>query len=233
MVAQGFTCQAGNPSGLLCLESVPKLICFRVNPFSKKKVPSQTCPELFSFAKSKNITIRKVKVVMNLNGLLHLPISTEAYVQLLLQLTQLLDDLPDSDEQDVWTYIWGSPRYSSSAACKHLIGHRLVHPVFKWLWKSAVRKKHKVFSWLLLKDRLSTRNILKRKNMVLPSYECVICDSTHEETLEHPFLACPYAQSCWNLIHLVVLNDDPFYNLISFQNLVGCQFFLNIIIIMY
>jgi hypothetical protein len=28
LVAQGFACQTGNPSGLLCLEFVPKLICF-------------------------------------------------------------------------------------------------------------------------------------------------------------------------------------------------------------
>jgi hypothetical protein len=32
-----------------------------------------------------------------------------------------------------------------------------------------VQKWHKVFFWLLLKDRLSTRNILRRRNQVIPS----------------------------------------------------------------
>lgn len=75
-------------------------------------------------------------------------------------------------------------------------------PAFKWLWKSSCQNKHKVFFWLLLKDRLSTRNLLRRKTMVLDSYECELCNSRQEETLEHLFLRCPYAIACWNLINL-------------------------------
>jgi hypothetical protein len=82
-----------------------------------------------------------------------------------------------------------------------------------------------------LKDRLSTRNILKRKNMVLPSYECVIL--LMRKLWNYLFLACPYAQSCWNLIHLVVLNDDPFYRFDIFSEISWLSvFFLSIIIIM-
>uniref|UniRef100_A0A0A8ZD98 Reverse transcriptase zinc-binding domain-containing protein n=1 Tax=Arundo donax TaxID=35708 RepID=A0A0A8ZD98_ARUDO len=35
------------------------------------------------------------------------------------------------------------------------------------MWKSCAQGKHKFFFWLLLKDRLNTRNLLKRKNRVL------------------------------------------------------------------
>jgi hypothetical protein len=36
------------------------------------------------------------------------------------------------------------------------------------LWKTSVQKRHKVFFWLLLKDRLSTRNILWRRKSYRP-----------------------------------------------------------------
>ena len=83
-------------------------------------------------------------------------------------------------------------------------------PAFKWLWKSSCQNKHKVFFWLLLKDRLSTRNLLRRKTMVLDSYECELCNSRQEETLEHLFLRCPYAIACWNLINLYVSRPSSF-----------------------
>jgi hypothetical protein len=38
------------------------------------------------------------------------------------------------------------------------------------MWKGDNLGKHKFFFWLLLKDRLSTRNLLRRKNMHLTSY---------------------------------------------------------------
>jgi hypothetical protein len=95
-------------------------------------------------------------------------IPVEAYDQL-LQLAQLIEDLPNDSQYDMWTYIWGSPQFSAMKAYKQLIGFRNVHPVFKWLWKSSVQKMHKVIFWLLLKDRLSTRNILRRRYQVLPS----------------------------------------------------------------
>lgn len=51
----------------------------------------------------------------------------------------------------------------------------------------------KVLCWLLIKDRLSTRNILKRRNMALDSYNCVLCNDNIEETVEHLFLHCNFA----------------------------------------
>jgi hypothetical protein len=57
----------------------------------------------------------------------------------------------------------------------------------------------KFFFWLLLKDsRLSTRNLLKRKKMQVQSYNCELCQLATEETLNHLFLECPFARSCWN-----------------------------------
>jgi hypothetical protein len=161
----------------------------------------QAFPELMSFAKNKNITIFKAKEALSLNELFNLPLSEEAFNQL-LELAQILEDLPSLDQDDIWTYDWATPFYIPMKAYVCLIGSRTVHPAFHWLWKSSTQKKHKVFFWLLLKDRVSTRNILRRKNHALPSFDCVLCQAAPEETVEHLFLHCPFAQSCWALLQL-------------------------------
>jgi hypothetical protein len=52
-------------------------------------------------------------------------------------------------------------------------------------------QKHECYSLLL--DKLSTRNILKRKNTRLDSFDCALCQDATEETMEHVFLGCTFA----------------------------------------
>jgi hypothetical protein len=34
------------------------------------------------------------------------------------------------------------------------------------------------------------------------SYSCVLCNSGHEETLEHLFFGCSYTTSCWTMLNI-------------------------------
>jgi hypothetical protein len=70
----------------------------------------QAFPELMSFAKNKNITIFKAKETLSPNELYNLPLSEEAFNQLLPQ-AQILEDLPSLDQDDIWTYDWAAPFY--------------------------------------------------------------------------------------------------------------------------
>ena len=83
---------------------------------------------------------------------------------------------------------------------KKLRGIVKASPLFKWLWTSSNLGKHKIFFWLLLRDRLNTRNILRRENKILDDYNCVLCNSRCEETLFHLFFSCPFSQDCWNSV---------------------------------
>jgi hypothetical protein len=38
--------------------------------------------------------------------------------------------------------------------------------------------------------------------MQLQSYNCELCNKGAEETLEHLFLQCPFAQDCWGMLNL-------------------------------
>ncbi|TVU36350.1 hypothetical protein EJB05_18282, partial [Eragrostis curvula] len=55
---------------------------------------------------------------------------------------------------------------------------------------------------LELRDRLNTRNLLRRKNMSLPDYTCVLCTGQVEETLIHLFFECPFSVWCWRFVNI-------------------------------
>jgi hypothetical protein len=105
-----------------------------------------------------------------------------------------------SNAHDRWRYIWGSDNYSSQKAYRFFMGQTQVHPIYRLLWKSKCQPKHRVFYWLWLKNRLNTRDMLRRKNMELDSYSCENCLWQREETLYHLFLRCNFAKACWNSI---------------------------------
>lgn len=152
-------------------------------------------PQLFSFTKQPNISARKF-LSSDINENFRLPLSMEAFNQL-VDLTHLLETLDTSGHhQDVWTFIWGSNTFTSKQAYDVLRG-TLPASLFKWMWKSRARNHHKFFFWLLLRDRLNCRNLLRRKNMHLDCYNCAVCVGNTEETIMHIFFDCPFSQACW------------------------------------
>jgi hypothetical protein len=71
----------------------------------------------------------------NLYDLFSLPLSQEAFQQF-QQLSEWFTGWQPTDNSDIWTYIWGSLLFSTTKAYKALIGHRRIHPLFKWIWKA-------------------------------------------------------------------------------------------------
>jgi hypothetical protein len=123
------------------------------------------------------------------------------------------------------------PILNKKNAYNVMIGRRRTPEIFSWVWKSSCRAKHNFFFWLLLLDRLNTRNLLARKFFNLPSYLCATLQCNQEETLVHLFWTCPFAELCWNYIcpqrtlHLSVI--DAFYDV---NNKLNVLFSMEIII---
>ena len=162
----------------------------------------------------------------------NLPLSQEAFDQM-MSIQQIMAGTHLGDDYDVWSYSGGSVKFKSAAAYKKLLGHQEIDPAFKWIWKSYCQPKHKVFCWLLLKDRLSTRNILRRRKMELESYSCEICSLLIEETVEHLFWNCPFAQQCWGILNLeTVPNEDSFENIRAIKDQLHSQFFTVAVVLM-
>jgi len=138
-------------------------------------------PQLFSFTRKPKCSVRFF-LDQEMDRIFSLPLSQQAVAQL-EEIQQLMQVRTwDESISDAWSYCWGSSRYSRGKAYNILIGTTPASPLFKWLWASSNLGNHKFFFWLLLRDRLNTRNLLRRKNMDLDDYSCVLCSLGCEET---------------------------------------------------
>lgn len=119
-------------------------------------------PELFSFAKNKLISVHKALSEAEFTELFQLPLSQPTFLQL-QNIQPVLDNMVISDDTDRSSYSWGTNVFASTKVYRVLFGHSIIHPTLKWLWKKQCQPKHKVFFWLLIMDRLSTRNLFKKE----------------------------------------------------------------------
>jgi hypothetical protein len=91
------------------------------------------------------------------------------------------------NEMDSWQYIWGSGTYTSKKY--YNLPFKNIKQPSPFLWNRDSRCCHKLrtFTWLLLMDRLDTRNLLRKKNYNIEgnNYSCVLCNGSTEETAFH------------------------------------------------
>jgi hypothetical protein len=163
--------------------------------------------------------------------LFSLPLSLQASSQL-TELQELLQERDwDNNTCDCWVYNWGPSKYTSKKGYSFLQASVDASPLFSWLWSSSNLGKRKFFFWLLLRDRLSTRNILKRKKMHLDDYNCALCTSNCEETSFHLFFECPFSKSWWQSLAIDWnLQLPPLDMVIEARNSFGTCIFREIVI---
>lgn len=181
-------------------------------------------PGLHSFAKRTDLSVARAKNSASFSEFFNIPVSKVAFLR-----TQQL-----ARRNSLMTFIWGSITFSSSKTSKVLIGHGTIHPAFKWLWKTSCQCKHRVFFWLLLKDRLSTRNMLRSKNLKLENLNRVLCPGNAEETAQHLFQDCTFAKTkpVGGILNFNFQTNQPLPLLIEgFKQHFFAPFFLEIFIL--
>ena len=120
-------------------------------------------PRAFSYTKNEDISVQALLTADTLGETFHLPFSAQAHAEL-MDLQQLLTLITLDHGKDKWTCIWGKGDYTASQYYSYYFREIRAHQTYKWLWKSKVTMKIKVCGWLLLSDRLNTRNMLKRRH---------------------------------------------------------------------
>ena len=162
----------------------------------------------------------------------HLPLSIQAHTQL-QELKAAIARLQIQEGKDIWHYTWGNSNFTAAKAYRVMIGHRPVHPIFQWIWSSRCQMKHKVFFWLLLQDRLSTRVLLRRRTMELDNYSCDHCILQKLETVTHLFLRCNFAKAYWASIGAAVRTSRPLLGIFRLlKEKLQVPFFMEVIILM-
>jgi hypothetical protein len=89
-------------------------------------------PQLFSFAKNENITVKSILELESFDEHFRLPMSEIAFEQF-CDLSVILQNLPESNDNDKWSLIWGNELFSINKAYQHLIGDEYVHPALRWI----------------------------------------------------------------------------------------------------
>lgn len=214
---------------VVCLPSKGNTILFWTDNWSGQALKDRF-PHIFSFTRKPKCSI-SFFTQQEENSLFSLPLSLTAANQL-SEITNIIQNFDwDSALEDSWTYYWGLNKYQAKKAYSNLIGFTQASPFFKWLWASSNLGHHKFFFWLLIRDRLNTRNLLRRKNMVLDNYHCVLCHLRCEETCFHLFFDCPFSRDCWSTMSINWdTNLSPLDMMIQARQNFGSPIFREIII---
>jgi hypothetical protein len=158
-------------------------------------------PRLHSFARNNKISVAHYLANTDIHHNFHTPISSEV-AQELSALNQIMMNMQGNHQvRDKWTYIWGSEKYSSSRFYSLSFASTVAPTPFKWIWKSRVSKKIKIFIWLLFKDRINSRNLLRRKSYKIDGddYSCPL-HLKCRRTIYHLIFQCPFSYECWDYL---------------------------------
>jgi hypothetical protein len=157
---------------------------------------------IFSYVKDDKISVRDMILLQDRAVELHLPLSERAHEEWQL-INSWIDSVQLSTTQpDAWNCIWG--KYTAAKYYNHLYENVVVCPLFKWIWKSKCIMRVKMFAWLLLSDRLNTRDMLQCRHWhVTETYDCVLCSGQHRETRDHLFFNCQFSMRVWNYLQIV------------------------------
>lgn len=198
-------------------------------------VLSEQYPRLVTFAKNTRASVRHLLQEENLQDSFDLPLSQEAFTEFedLQQQLQNLD-LSQLNNADVWLYTWGGMAYSSRKLNKLAFNDVGAHSAYKWIWKAQCTPRIKFFAWLIVVDRLNTKEMLKRRH-IRPQDEdeaCVLCDSGATEDLEHLFFTCNFARQCWQRLQIDWnINIDIFQRMAQSKQNSNLPFFMELVLI--
>jgi hypothetical protein len=157
-------------------------------------------PRLFSYSLSEDYSVADFGNSQDLFAHFALPISAQAHDEL-LEVQQIIQDIEHIPHvNDTRTFVWGAS-YTSAKFYKFMFAAVPCDAAITLIWKSKCLPKLKVFLWLLLMDRLNTKDRMLRKHWeVNDGPHCVLCDQNVLETRDHLFFLCPFAVNCWNRI---------------------------------
>ena len=119
---------------------------------------------LFSFVIDDKVSVRDVLHTLDMSELFHLPLSPEAMEEMITVQNGLLHMDTDDSLNDSWSWIPGKGKFSAKSYYATMHAHLPVDMPAKWIWESRSTMKIKVFAWLMLNDRLNTRDLLVRRH---------------------------------------------------------------------
>ena len=102
---------------------------------------------------------------------------------------------------DEWILCWGDAVFKPKKFYKFMFRIFLATQCITSIWKTKGIMRHKVFAWLMLNDRVNTRDLLLRRHFNIgENHNCPLCHMEALETNTHLFYECPFAAKCWEVV---------------------------------
>ena len=187
---------------------------------------------LFSFVIDDKVSVREVINTLDMSELFYLPLSPEAMAELTTVHAGLLDLNADEQIHDSWSWTPGKGIFSVKSYYTVMHAHMATDTPAKWIWESKATMKIKVFAWLMLNDRLNTRDMLVRRHWRSPQEDntCPLCYAHAHEDRYHLFFTCQFSTRVWNYLQIQWLAGlSPTECLIAARNSFGQPFFKEVV----
>ncbi|KAF5754385.1 putative RNA-directed DNA polymerase [Helianthus annuus] len=131
------------------------------------------------------------------------PVMSDGETNELLALSLLLCDFDPSEGQDRWVWEHDNSGNFTVASIKQILASAgRVVPEYQFVWNNYVPKKVGIVPWRALMERLPTRIALAARNVDISDIRCVLCGD-YDESSEHLFVSCQFAQSVWLVMAMV------------------------------
>jgi hypothetical protein len=135
--------------------------------------------------------------------LFYRPLSQQAFEEYNKMQTILSSITLDPLKSDVWEPIWKDGVYTANLYYKHCYINVTSSKIYTWIWKCRVLLRIKVFTWLLVSDRLNTRDMLRRRLWnVTNDYKCVLCPYHVTKDWIHLFFDCNFSRRIWTYLQV-------------------------------
>jgi hypothetical protein len=158
---------------------------------------------LFSFALDQNVSLREMVNLDSIEDHFYLPLSAQAFDEFNQVKEIILNQNLNSEGKDVWKTQWKDGVYTLSKYYHYTFRDQKASPIFARIWKSRCILRIKFFAWLLVNDRLNTRDMLRRRQCnVTNVYDCVLCPTHGVEDWKHLFFYCNFSQRIWNYLQI-------------------------------
>ncbi|KAJ4769913.1 hypothetical protein LUZ62_054170 [Rhynchospora pubera] len=100
-----------------------------------------------------------------------------------------------SEEEDAMCWRWDPKGSFSTHATYNFLAFRGIQVIkTNTLWKLGIQHKIKAFMWLMMHNRILTKENLSKKGWQGNTY-CIFCGQL--ETCDHLFCNCSYMQHIW------------------------------------
>jgi hypothetical protein len=190
-------------------------------------------PNLYDYVVNKKMSVKAGLALSDPLQMFRLPMNRSAYNEYLVFKDDLEALRVDNDQTDVWVCNWNSGLYTSRKFYRNHFKEITPPSPFYWIWKAKCMPKIKFFAWLLLVDRLNTRDLLKRRHKHLEEgYHCVLCPDQVDETSMHLFFECSSSVVRWFVIGIQWDQQGSIFEMLQHQRVnFGGPYFMDLFMI--